>query len=554
MFVGLVIVLRLFYLQIIKHHYYIKIANSQHWTKNTIPASRGKILVRESLTNGYYPLADNRKVMMVYAVPEEVKDKGLVANELAKIIGSESNKIQSLLENNHTYVIIKRRLEYDVAEKIKNLSLDGIYLTDEEVRYYPEGSLASQVLGYVDNEGKGNYGLEQFFEEELAGVPGMYRAETDPSGKKISFGNNIKVPPKNGTDLVLTINRDVQLQAEKIISETVRKFSAKNGSIIVMNPHNGEIIALANYPNFDPNKYYEVKDYNLFRNIAVSDSYEPGSIFKALTMAAGLNSGKVEPETKYEDKGVVILNGHKIMNSDRKSHGWVNMGYVLEQSLNTGMVFVLEQIGKNVFYDYLKKFNFGSKTEIEQPNESSGRIYAPNDPGVNDHTYATMTFGQSISVTPLQMITSFAVIANGGELVKPHLVSEKHLANGKKEVMFAGKLKRIISQEAAAKLRQMLVGVVERGHGTKAKVKGYKIAGKTGTAQVPKENGKGYDPTRNIGSFIGMGPADDPEFVVLAKVDSPKGVPWAESTAAPAVGQMFDFLFKYYKIPATEPI
>jgi len=549
-----VIIGRLFYLQGIKHSHYLNLASTQHWSKDTIPASRGKILVKDSMTNGYYPLADNQNLGLVYSAPEEVKDKSKTAKELSAITQEEESKILQLLENNHTYVVLKKKLNYDQIEKINSLNIEGIYTEDEEARYYPEGTLASQIMGYVDAEGEGKYGLEQYFNDELKGIPGLFKFERARTGKKISFGKNVQVSPKDGTDIVLTINRDIQMQAEKIVKQSVEKFSAENGSLIVMNSKTGEIIAMTNYPTFDPNKYQDIKNYDLFRNSAVTDEYEPGSIFKVITMAMGLDTKKIEPDTKYEDTGNVTLNGYKIMNSDKKAHGWVDMTYVLQESLNTGTVYILNQIGKTSFYDYLKKFGFGKETGIEQPNEGTGRIYAPDEEGINDHTYATMTFGQSISTTPIQMAASFAAIANNGIMPKPHLVAEKHHQDGKKEVLTYSPIGQIMSEDAAKKEIEMMVNVVEKGHGKQAAVKGYKVAGKTGTAQVPKKDGLGYDPNRNIGSFIGIAPAGNPEFVVLAKVDSPKGIPWAESSAAPMVGQMYDFLFKYYQVAPTEPM
>jgi cell division protein FtsI/penicillin-binding protein 2 len=552
-FFSVAIIARLFYLQVIKHDYYIKIASTQHWAQDVIPAERGKIYVKdETAGDGLYPLATNQILKLVYAAPEEMKDKADAAKKIAPILGEDEGKIRDLLEKNHTYVPLKHQISYDDFQKIKETKVEGVYSSDEPVRFYPEGTLASQILGFVNGEGVGNYGLEQYFDDELSGTPGLYKAEIDPSGKRIAFGKNVSLEPKDGADLVLTVNRDVQAEAEKIIKTTVDKFSAENGSVIVMNPDNGEILAMANYPTYDPNKYKEVKDYQVFRNASVTDEYEPGSIFKAVTMAMGLDSKKVEPDSKYDDTGSVTLNGYKIMNSDKKANGIQTMTQVLEKSLNTGTYYVLTQIGKNMFYDYLKKFGFGVATGIEQPTEGIGRIFAPDE--LNDHGYATMTFGQSISTTPIQMISSFAAIANGGKMVKPHLVAEKLLPNGKKEVTDNRPLKEIISSEAAAKEREMLVSVVEKGHGYQAKVKGYKVAGKTGTAQVPKQDGGGYDPNRNIGSFIGFGPADSPRFVVLSKIDSPKGLAWAESSAAPVVGQMLDFLFKYYQVPPTEPV
>lgn len=550
-FLALAILVKLFYLQVFKHGYYVKMASGQHWARDVIPANRGKIYVKDDMTGGLYPLATNKTLSLVFASPEEIKDKGLVARRLAPIIGVEEIKLRGLIENNHTYVPLKHQLSYEQSDKVKELKLDGIYLSPEQVRYYPEGSLASQVLGYVDSEGKGRYGLEQYFDDDLSGIPGLYKAEISPSGKKIAFGNNVSVEPKDGDDVVLSINRDIQQQAEKLIKASVDKFQAENGSIIVEKPDTGEIVAMANYPTFDPNNYKDVKDYKTFGNAAVADEYEPGSIFKVITMAMGLDTKKVQPDSKYEDTGKVNLNGHTIMNSDKKAHGLVNMTYVLEQSLNTGTVYVLNQIGKNVFFDYLKKFGLGVATGIEQPVEGIGSIYAPNTVGVNDHTYATMTFGQSISTTPIQMVAAFAAIANHGVLVKPHLVAEKRSKDGKISKVKTEKVGQVMSDEAAAKELQMLVAVVEKGHGQQAKVAGYKIGGKTGTAQVPLKNGLGYDPNRNIGSFIGIGPIENPQYVVMAKVDAPKGIPWAESSAAPVVGQMMDFLMKYYQVPPT---
>lgn len=549
----LIVLGRLFYIQVVKNDYYIKIAATQHWANDVIQAKRGKIYVKDSMTDGLYPLADNQTMKLVFGVPEEMKDKNDVARRLAAVLGEDETKLRELFEKNHTYVPIKHGVAYEVSQKVTALNLEGVGQADEQVRTYPEGSLASQVLGYVDGEGEGKYGLEQYFNEELTGIPGLFKAEIDPNGKKIAFGNNVLVEPKAGTDLVLTINRDVQNQAEKIIKGTVEKFSAENGSVIVMNPDNGEVIAMANYPTFDPNKYKDIKDYKLFRNASVTDEFEPGSIFKIIIMAAGLDTKKVEPDTKYDDTGSITLNGYTIKNSTGKAWGLSTMTFVIQESLNTGVVYVLNQIGKNVFFDYMKKFGFGVKTGIEQLNEGIGKVYAPED--VNDHGYATMTFGQNITTTPIQMITSFAAIANGGKLVKPHLVAEKIFKTGKTEVTDARPIGEVLTAEAAAKEREMMVNQVENGHGKAAKVAGYKVAGKTGTAQVPRTDGKpGYDPAKNIGSFIGFGPAGSPRFVVLAKIDSPKGIPWAESSAAPVVGQMLDFLFKYYQILPTEPV
>jgi len=560
---AFVIVGRLFWLQVIKHNYYLKVASVQHWARDIIPAKRGKIYVKDKMSpNGLYSLADNQTLYLVSVSPEEmyeltkddekVDKKGETADKLSPFVGMEPPKLKEIFDKNHTYIPLKHYLSFDEAEKVRKLDLAGVYVEEEQKRYYPEGTMASQLLGYVNTEGEGNYGLEQVFNETLSGVPGISKAEVDSGKKKIAFGEKILTPAKNGGDVTLTINRDVQTEAEKVVKEAVEKFKAENGSLIVMDPDNGEIIAMANFPTYDPNNYKDVKDYGLFRNSSVSDVFEPGSIFKVITMAAGIDTKKVEPDTKYDDTGVVVLNGYKIMNSTKKAWGLVDMTFVIQESLNTGTVYVMNQIGKDVFYDYLMKFKFGQKTKIEQPTEGEGTVYKPSQ--TNDHGYATMTFGQGITVTPVQMITSFAAIVNGGKLVQPHIVSEYTDLNGKKTVTDNRTLGQVISAEASAKLRAMMVNQVVKGHGKQSAVKGYKVGGKTGTAQVPDKKNGGYDPSKNIGTFIGFGPADSPRFVVLAKIDSPKGLAWAESSAGPMSGKMLDFLFKYYQIPPTEPV
>ncbi len=547
---GVVAVGRLFYLQVLRHDFYVEAANSQHWAQDVIQAKRGKILVRDATTGGLYPLADNKTLYLVFAAPVEIADKTEAAKRIAPVVGISETDILKLIENNHTYVVLKHGLEYDVSQKIESFGIRGIYTSKENARYYPEKRLASQVLGFVNAEGVGSYGIEQYYNKELAGTAGLYKAEIDPTGRRIAFGQNVSKEAVDGSDVILTINRDVQSEAEKLLDKQVKSFHAKNGSIIVMNPDNGEILAMANYPTYDPNKYQAVKDYNLFKNSAVQDLFEPGSIFKVITMAAGLDDGKVEPDSTYRDRGRVELDGHTIMNSDRKTNGIQTMTQVLEKSLNTGTTHVMQLLGKSKFYDYLvNRFHFSEITGIEQPNEASGNVSTPDS--VNDHTYATISFGQSISTTPIRMITAFAAVANGGKLVKPHLVAEMVSPEGEKSATDNRPVAEVMSESAAAKLRQMMVSVVVRGHGKQAAVKGYDIAGKTGTAQVPLKNGGGYDPYNNIGSFIGFGPAESARYVVMAKIDSPKGVPWAESTAAPIVGEMLDYLFKYYQVPPT---
>lgn len=541
---------RLFYVQILHHEDYQVIAAAQHSFKDTITAKRGQIFAYDTITNTPFLIASNQALDLIYINSKEIENKEDVVSKLSTILGMKVDELTPKFDDKSVYTILKKRLTKAESDKIKAEDMKGVYLQNENWRYYPENTLASSILGYVDNEGIGNYGVEQHFNDILKGKDGYRNEETDTSGIKIAFGKSGSEPAVNGNDVYLTIDRYIQGTAEKTLAETLKKFSADSGTIIVMDKKNGKILALANAPVFDPNKYTEVKDYSVFKNRAVTDLYEPGSVFKAVTLAAGEDAGKITPDMTYTDTGSVVLDGNAIKNSDLKAHGLCTMSYVLEASLNTGTTFVEQKLGKDLFYEYIKKFGFGETTGIEFDGEAAGKVYEPSE--LNEHGYAAISFGQSISTTALQMVQAYATIANDGKMMKPYIVDKTVNQKGKAETTSSVEVRKVISDKAAADMKQMLINVVEKGHGGQAKVKGYKIAGKTGTAQVVKPDGTGYLDGVNIGTFVGFPVADDANFVVLAKIDNPKGVQWAESTAAPAVGTMLDYLLKYYQIPPTE--
>lgn len=543
---------RLFYLQVLHHTDYQKVAAAQHSFKDTIYAKRGQIFATDSISGTSFLLASNQSLNLLYINPKEIEDKEAVVAKLVEILGMKKEDVESKFNDEAVYVIVMHKLSKEQSEKVTAANLKGVYLQAENWRYYPEATLASAILGFVNDEGDGNYGVEQFFNDILKGVNGYLNEETDANGVKIAFGSDGSTPAIDGSDIYLTIDRYIQGMAEKTLQDTVKKYSADSGSIIVMDKMTGAILALANAPVFDPNNYASVTDYSVFKNRAVTDLYEPGSVFKAITLAAGEDSGKITPETTYTDTGSVILDGNAIKNSDLKAHGLQTMSYVLAESLNTGTTFVEQLIGKDTFYNYIKKFGFGDLTGIEFNSEAAGKVYKPSE--LNEHGYATMSFGQSISTTALQMIQAYAAIANDGVMMKPHIVDKTIDATGKTTTTEPTVVRTVISEAAAADMKKMLVGVVENGHGKQAQVSGYKIAGKTGTAQVVKEDGTGYEKGKNIGTFVGFPIAEGANFVVLAKIDNPKGVQWAESTAAPAVGTMLDYLLKYYQIPPTESV
>lgn len=438
------------------------------------------------------------------------------------------------------------------------VEMPGLDFLMKIYRYYPENSIGSNMLGFVsyaDDKAKGQYGLEGFFNEELTGAAGSIKTDRSAGGQLIIVNDREYEKAKNGTDLVLTIERTIQFEACRKLSEAVEKHGADSGSVIIIEPESGAILAMCSSPDFDGNNYRDVEDMSVYNNPVIFGQYEPGSIFKALTMAMGLDQEKITPETTFNDTGVVKISKYEIKNSDKKAYGVVNMNRVLEESLNTGSIFVMRKVGPDNFTEYVKNFGFGEKTGIELEGESAGNINSLTKEKMNKELYAaTASFGQGITVTPLQMVSAFGAIANGGMLVKPHLVKEMVNADGQKIETQPKQIRRVISERASMILGGMLVNVVENGHGKRAGVKGYYVAGKTGTAQVSKGQGKGYEENAHIGSFAGFAPANDPAFAMLVRIDNPRDVEWAESSAAPLFGDIAEFLLNYLQIPTERPI
>jgi cell division protein FtsI/penicillin-binding protein 2 len=552
----LVLVGRLFYLQILRHDHFAGLAKSQYVKEYVLPAKRGRIYLKDKYANsGKSVVAMNNTLNLVYAVPKDIGNKKEEAAEkLSPIIKIPKEKILEMFYSSDYYVPLKHKLSDEESEAIKKLDVYGLVLVPESWRFWPEKSLLAQVLGFVNMDSKGQYGLEQEFDKELAGEPGQLKAETDAKGVKIASGDNVLIAPKDGDDIVLTIDKNIQANAEEVLKKAVESHKADSGSVIVMDPNAGGLLAMANYSHgqeeVDLNNYNKITDYSFFDNRALRE-YEPGSIFKLVTMASGLDSGKVKPSDNFEDKGSITIDGYKIMNSDQKAHGIVSMSYILEQSLNLGTTYIMQKLGRDLFYEYIAKhFTFGTKTGIELSPEDGGTVNKPND--VGEHTYASMSFGQALTVTPIQMTSAITAIANGGNLMRPRII-ESFTKEGKKDQKKQKEvIKRVVSAEAAKDLTEMMVNTVERGHGKQAKVQGYKTAGKTGTAQVPDPKNGGYDPNKTIGSFVGFAPVTNPRFVVFAKIENPKDVVWAESTAAPVFHDIADNLLKYYQIPPDE--
>lgn len=547
------VIVRLFSLQILAHEVYQNLAENQHQLFQRLIPVRGEISVQESKNGKTVPVVTNIEKDLVYAVPSEITDKEKTAATLGKFLDIPKAEIlQKFSDDSRKWVAVKKALPESVSLAVQKLKLPGIYLQAETYRLYPENDFASQVLGFLGYRGDqrtGQYGIEEFYEKLLAGRAGTLVQDKDVAGRWITGGVRKLQPAEDGANIVLTVDRAIQFKAESVLKAAVQNTRADSGSIVIMKPKTGAVLAMANFPSFDPNEFNKVTDQAAFRNLAISDAYEPGSVFKPFTMAAGLEAGAITPDMTYEDTGSVTLGDFVIKNALNKIHGVQTMTQVLEQSINTGAIFVQRLIGKDKFLAMVQNFGFGSPTGLTLPGEAGGDINNLLKGG--EVHYATASFGQGITVTPLQLAQGFAAIANQGKLMKPYIVQSIRYANGRTATTTPEAVRQVIYPKTANTLAAMLVSVVEVGHGKRAAVPGYYIAGKTGTAQVARTDGKGYDPDINIGTFGGFGPVDDPQFAMVVKIVRPRAVQFAESSAAPVFGQLAQFLVNYFQIPPT---
>jgi len=558
LFAGL-IVFRLFLLQVVDHGFYKALASGQHEIFQELIATRGDILVQDMKDGRLVPVASTQQLAFIYADPRHVEDAEKIAEELGKIFAYEEEKIEALRKRldqpEDPYEPIERNVSLDKLDAIVELELPGIFFLREDARLYPEEHMGGHVIGFVgaNEEGAmaGRYGIEGYFNRELAGTPGFLRSERDIAGRLIAAGDRSIEPAVDGADIVLTIDRTIQYFACSALDRAVREHQADGGSVVILDPNTGRILAMCGAPDFHPAEYSAVEKIDDFNNPAIFKAYEPGSIFKPVTMAAAIDSGAVTPSTTYNDTGEVKIDIYTIQNSDEKANGVQSMTEALEKSLNTGMIFAMRETGMGVFTRYVKSFGFGEYTGVDLETELPGTVSAL-DTGYEIYG-ATASYGQGITVTPLQMAAAYAAIANGGILKQPYIVDEVRYADGSVEERHGQDIRRVIEAKTSRLLGAMLVSVIEHGHGGKAGVPGYYMAGKTGTAQVANPAG-GYYESITIGSFAGFGPVENPKFVMVTRIDRPRTVQWAESTAAPLFGEIADFLLKYFEVPPTRSV
>lgn len=562
-FLSGLVLYRLFVLSVVNHSAYSRTAQAQSENINNILA-RGNIYLSDK--NGeMFLAAANKKFPLAYIAPGDIPSdkKERAAWELASIFGL--NKDDLLVKVNfgsRSIKIIARRIGSEQIEAVKSLNIKGVGISYESDRYYPGDSLAADVIGFLgyDAEGHraGQYGLEGFYDKDLSGrepnVANMFKL-ADPSYIFKLLGGFFKKEDgpvehesdfDRPSDLILTLDKNVQVFIEDKLKLTMEKWQSSGGTIIVQEPESGRIIALADWPFFNPNNY-SAANPEFFLNQAIQGMYEPGSSFKPVTMAAGLDLSKITPQTSYEDSGFINVAGYTIHNFSDKVFGKRTMSEVLEKSINTGTMFVENLIGDENFVNYVVNMGFGQNTGIDLPGEVSGSI--TNLYSGRKINYLTASFGQGIAVTPLQLLNAYSTIANGGKLMKPYMIDKIVKERGREAISKPEVIGIPISEKTAVKLQSMLVSVVDIGF-DKARIKGYDIAGKTGTAQIPDGKG-GYSESEFIHNFVGFAPAYDAKFAILIKMDRPKGIQFAADSLSPMFREIAAFLINYYGIPPT---
>lgn len=560
-----VFAVRLFYLQIIKHDTYSKKARSDQVREYEVDADRGTIYAMSG--DKKVPLVVNQKLYTVYADPTIVKKPTDASKKLAVLLGVSQSDLQRLLTTkNLRYVILKKKVSPDISKKVLALKLPGIGTQERNYRAYPQGSLAAQVLGFVNDDGKGEYGLEQALNKELAGTKGQLKAVTDVNGIPLAAStDNLLIQPVAGDDVTLTVDLGMQTQLEQILKTAQENYKSKKIGAIIMDTSSGAIKAMGNYPTFDPANYQDVNDASVFQNAVVTEPIEPGSITKLLTAAAGLDTGAITTSSSYYDPGYWSLDGYKVTNiAEDGGPGNHNVADVLNMSLNTGATWILMQMsgggnkitdkGRQTLYDYFSKhFRLGKETGIEQGYEGTGYIVGPEnkDNGITI-TYANMAFGQGYSASALQMVSAMSSIVNGGTYYQPHLVASRTPANGSEQTTDAKTLaSNVVSKTTSKEMRELMAYIV-KGHSTSPGMKfsgNYEVGGKTGTAEIAKPGG-GYREDLFNGTYMGYVGGDTPKYAIIVYNIEPhsyKGYAGV-GTAQPIFADIAHMLIDHYDV------
>ncbi|MFZ3054422.1 MAG: penicillin-binding protein 2 [Minisyncoccales bacterium] len=545
--IGGIVLSRLFYLQINEGDYYKAMAQGQQTSLSEAQGERGEVTFK----NGEV-LAMTEKEPYLFISPEEIEDKQKTAELLSPVIDKDVASLLVLMNKEGSfYEVVVEKIAADKAEEVTDLGLDGVYIGYKTKRYYPQETTGSQLIGFINESGEGQYGLEEYYNEELKGKTTLEKTEKNPYSFLLNLTEKDSI---NGADLSLTVDYNIQFMAEKVLKEGIEKYDAGGGEIIVMNPNSGEIIAMAQYPNFNPNAYQSTAMEN-FQNSCIQKLFEPGSIFKPVTMSMAINEKAVTPDTVFDDTlGYKQFGTYKVYNYSNKVWGKVTMTEVLQGSINTGVMFAESKIGDQKFYNYLKSFGLFEDTGVDLAGEvssSNKEVKKALDSKI-EVTFGNVSFGQGIGMTPLQMIRAFSAVINGGKLYKPYIVET--ITKGEETTKIEPTVVRenVIAQETTTQLRQMLINVVEKGFGHLAKVDGYWIGGKTGTSQVPYTslgiNKSGYS-EETWQTFMGFAPALDPKFIILVKLNNPTATKTSEYSAVPIFHDLAKYILDYWQIP-----
>lgn len=546
------LVFRLVQLQILEHPEYQLQAHREHQRQRQIYAPRGDIVDRNGL-----PLATSIPAYDLYASRVDWQEKPGMAMEaaegLAPVLQEPSAGIlRAVLNAEAAEVLLAQGIPYEVGRSLQRKELTGVRLVQSSRRVYPEGSIAAPLLGFVGYDRVGLTGIEADFDQVLAGTPGLALYEEDSRGVAIPFGERSLAAPEPGGRVTLTIDRYIQRQAEQELDRAIQQYDAKGGAVIVMDPRTGEILALASRPTFDLTRL----DFNdaalgeLARLRPVTDLYEPGSVFKLVTVAAALDAGVITPSTTYDDTGAYRASDYTIYNWDRSVNGLQTVTQVLTKSLNTGAAWISQRLGAQSFYEYVARFGFGSLTGMGLPGEAPGQLRRPGEPEWSPVDLATNSFGQGLGVTPLQVIAAVAAVANGGQLMRPYIVSEIDGPDGH-QAFAPTPVRRVISRQTAETLTQMMVEVAGALPAGTDGLGRYQVAGKTGTATIPE--GGSYESGRIIVSFAGFVPVGHPRIVILVKIDEPVGQVWGSTVAAPVFQRLAVKVLAYLNVPPDLP-
>ncbi len=553
--------IRLFYLQIIQHEYYSKAARAGQLKQYQIPAERGVIEAYDGTS--IVPLVLNEKRYTLFADPKYIKNPGKVADDIARIIGGNAASYEAKMKLDTRYSILAKKLEKKQKEALDTLDAKGIGTREEPTRIYPQGDLAAQLLGFVDNEGVGKYGLEQALNKQLQGQPGQLRAITDAQGVPlVANKDNIVQSPKSGDRIRLTVDLAMQRQVEDLLKSGLDAAKSKSGSAIVLDPKTGAVKAMANYPTYNPSEFYKVEDGNTFNNASVSAPLEVGSIMKPLTAAAALDQGVVSTNTTYFDPSRYKIGDATVTNIEEDGGaGTRSVADILELSLNTGATWLLMQMGggevnqkgREAWYDYMTNhYRFGKPTGIEQGYESEGTIPDPVKGFGLNIQYANTAFGQGMTATPLQMASALSAVINGGTYIKPHLVDRTTASDGKVTVKKPEVVNNaVVSKTVSDQMITLMEGVVNKNYalyGLDKPSGAYSIGGKTGTAEITKPGGGYYEDKFN-GTFMGFVGGDSPEYVIIVRVNEPgiKGYAGAKA-AAPIFSSITKMLISSFNV------